>query len=143
MSPIRWYVDEDACENAVIVGLRAHSVDLLTTLEAGRAGTTNEEQLKFAVTQQRSMYTLNVSDFARIHRDWLQQGRNHLGIIVIPDQRYSIGERICLQKSQQPGMDERLQRQPTTYYQTGIPKCLFNSKRCRPCIGNLGALPGN
>ena len=94
MSVVRLYVDEDACEHAVIHGLRARGIDLLTTLEAGQAGTTDQDQLGFAVEQGRTIYTFNVGDFARLHRDWLQQGRDHRGIVVIPDQRYSIGEKI-------------------------------------------------
>jgi hypothetical protein len=33
-------------------------------------------------------------DFARLHSDYLARGDEHAGIIVIPDQRYSIGEKI-------------------------------------------------
>ena len=94
MSVVRLYVDEDACEHAVIRGLQARGIDLLTTLEAGQTGTTDQEQLEFAVEQGRTIYTFNVGDFSRLHRDWLQQGRDHRGIVVIPEQRYSIGEKI-------------------------------------------------
>ena len=38
MGHVRLYVDEDASETAVIVGLRARGVELLTTWEAGRLG---------------------------------------------------------------------------------------------------------
>jgi hypothetical protein len=91
---LRLYVDEDASEHAVVQGLRARGIDLLTALEAGQAGTSDEEQLSFAVQQARAIYTFNAGDFARLHRDWLQQDRDHCGIVVIPDQRYSIGEKI-------------------------------------------------
>lgn len=94
MSVVRLYVDEDACEHAVIIALRARGADLLTTLEAGRTGTSDQEQLDFAVTQQRSIYTFNASDFARLHRDWVQRGRDHFGMIVIPDQRCSVSDKI-------------------------------------------------
>jgi hypothetical protein len=36
----------------------------------------------------------NAGDFARLHRECLQQGGDHNGIIVLPDQHYSIGEKI-------------------------------------------------
>ena len=36
MSEVRLYLDEDAEENAVVEGLRARGVDLLTTFEAGQ-----------------------------------------------------------------------------------------------------------
>jgi hypothetical protein len=94
MSTIRLYVDEDAGEHAVVVGLRARGNDLVTTLEAGRTGTSDVQQLAFAVQQGRTIYTFNISDFARLHAEYLQQDRNHHGIIVIADQRYSVGEKI-------------------------------------------------
>jgi hypothetical protein len=55
MDRVWLYVDEDAAEMAVTAALRARGVDLVTTLEAGRLGSSD---------------------------------------IVIPAQRYSIGEKI-------------------------------------------------
>ena len=94
MNPVRLYVDEDAGEHAVIIGLRARGIDILTTLEALRDGTSDADQLAFAATQERSIYTFNVGDFAKLHNEYLRQGLEHWGIIAIPDQRYSIGEKI-------------------------------------------------
>jgi hypothetical protein len=94
MSEVRLYVDEDAGEHAVVQGFRARGVDVLTTIEAGRLSTTDAEQLAFATQQGRTVYTFNVAHFARLHRDYLTQGIDHAGIIVIPDQRYSIGEKV-------------------------------------------------
>jgi hypothetical protein len=94
MSEIRLYVDEDASETAVILGLRARGFDLLTTVETGRLGVSDQEQLEYAIQQRRALYTLNAKDFARLHREFLTNGRSHWGIIVIPEQRYSVGEKI-------------------------------------------------
>jgi hypothetical protein len=94
MTSVRLYVDEDASETAVMVGLRARNVDLLTTQEAGQLGATDAEQLAYAAEQGRAIYTFNARDFARLHRKVLQTGGSHAGIIVIPEQRYSIGEKI-------------------------------------------------
>ncbi len=94
MSDIRLYVDEDASEHAVVQGLRARGVEVLTTAEANRLGSTDSEQLVFAAEQGRAIYTFNVGDFAQLHREYLEQGLGHAGIIVIPDQRHSIGEKI-------------------------------------------------
>lgn len=94
MNPVRLYVDEDAGEHAVIIGLRARGIDLLTTVESLRAGTSDAEQLAFSATQERTIYTFNVGDFAKLHDEYLRRGLEHWGIIVIPDQRYSIGEKI-------------------------------------------------
>ncbi len=94
MSEVRLYVDEDAGETAVVQGLRARGVDVLTTIEAHRCGATDRAQLVFAVQQARTIYTFNVGDFSRLHREYLLQGIDHAGIIVLPDQRCSIGEKI-------------------------------------------------
>jgi hypothetical protein len=94
MSRIRLYVDEDAAQHAVVEGLRSHGIDVLTVLEAGSSGESDEEQLTFAAAQGRVIYTLNVADFCRLHTDFLAAGRHHSGIIVIPRQRYSVGEKI-------------------------------------------------
>ncbi len=94
MSQVRLYVDEDAEEHAVVQGLRARGVDLLTTSEANRVGATDAEQLAFAVQLRRTLYSFNVGDFARLHRESLRQGIRHFGIVVIPDQRYSVGDKI-------------------------------------------------
>jgi hypothetical protein len=94
MSDVRLYVDEDAGENAVVQGLHARGIDVLTTLEANRCGTSDEEQLDFAIEQGRTIYTFNAGDFARLHGEHLREGVDHAGIVVLPDQRCSIGEKI-------------------------------------------------
>jgi len=40
------------------------------------------------------IYTLNARGFARLHQEFLAGNRSHGGIMVIPEQRYSIGEKI-------------------------------------------------
>ena len=94
MSQIRLDVDEDASQHSVIDGLRSRDVDVLTASEAGMDGATDEDQLRFATSQTRSSYTLNVPDYCRLHADLLAKGKSHAGIILIPRQRYSIGEKI-------------------------------------------------
>lgn len=94
MSAAKLYVDEDAAENAVVSALRQRGFDVLTVLEAGVQGNSDEDQLRFASALGRTLYSLNVRDFARLHRRFRAQGEEHAGIIVIPRQRYSIGEKL-------------------------------------------------
>jgi hypothetical protein len=94
MAELRLYMDEDAGEHAVAEGLRARRIDVLTTVEAGRCGISDRNQLDFASSQRRAIYTFNVADFARLHKEHVSQGVDHYGIIVLPDQRYSVGEKI-------------------------------------------------
>ena len=94
MSEVRLYADEDASEHAVVRGLLARGVDIVTTADAGRLGATDAEQLAFAAAERRAIYSLNVGDFARLHHHYLERGLQHSGIVVIPDQRCSVGEKI-------------------------------------------------
>ena len=94
MADLLLYIDEDAGEHAVIQGLRARNIDVLTTIEARRSGSADHSQLEFASSIGRAIYTFNVGDFARLHNSYLIQNKTHAGIIVIPDQRYSIGEKV-------------------------------------------------
>jgi hypothetical protein len=94
LSKIRLYIDEDACETAVAKGLRRRRIDVLTTIEAARSGADDPKQLAFAAEQGRAIYTFNVRHFAKLHGEWLSQGLQHYGIIVLCDQDLSIGEKI-------------------------------------------------
>lgn len=94
MSDVRLYVDEDAGEDAVVKGLRTRGIDVLTTVEANQLGATDAEQLATSIRLRRTIYTFNVGDFAQLHQEHLEQGREHTGIVVVPDQRCSAGEKI-------------------------------------------------
>lgn len=94
MSSAKLYVDEDAAEQAVVSALRKHGIDVLTVLEAGLQSGSDEDQLRFASSAGRVLYSLNVDDIARLHAEFLARGDGHAGIILIPRQRYSVGEKI-------------------------------------------------
>lgn len=57
MSELRLYIDEDACEHAVVQGLRARNFDVMTTIEANRLGYDDQSQLAFAASMGRAIYT--------------------------------------------------------------------------------------
>ena len=94
MSQVRLYIDEDAAEKPVVEGLRDLEIDVSTVLDSDSAGASDEEQLQFAAADGRCLYSLNVGDFCRLHSEYLKSGIEHAGIILIPRQRYSIGEKI-------------------------------------------------
>ena len=87
-------MDEDAEQIAVVDGLRLRGIDVLTSEEADRLTASDSEQLAVTVSLSRAIYTFNIRDFARLHREYLQSGKSHFGIIAIPEQRYSIGGKI-------------------------------------------------
>jgi hypothetical protein len=68
---IRLYLDEDTINRALIAGVRVRSVDVLTAQEASRTGTSDEMQLAFVTSEQRTIFTFNTRDFVQLHRVWL------------------------------------------------------------------------
>ena len=92
MSRISLYMDEDSTVRSLAFILKSRGVDVITALEANRLGYSDEEQLIWATSQGRSLYSSNVRDFYYLHTLFLQQKRNHAGIILVQQQRYSMGE---------------------------------------------------
>ena len=81
---------------ALVVALRARGADVQTVLEAGLRGKHDAIQLAWAASNKRAPYTFNVSDFCKLHREFLDKGRDHAGIIVVPRQRYDTKQQIRL-----------------------------------------------
>ena len=94
MSKIGLYLDEDMMSHSLVQALQTRGVDVTTALEQSREGLSDEEQLKWAASQYRVICTGNVADFVQLHRQFLEAGDNHSGILIIPQQQYSIGD--CL-----------------------------------------------
>jgi Tfp pilus assembly protein PilZ len=66
----------------------------MTALDARATGWSDERQLEFAASEGRVLFGFNVAHFSRLHAEYLSQGKSHAGIIVAPQQRYSVGEQI-------------------------------------------------
>ena len=92
MSVATLYLDEDVQASALIEALRARGLDVLTTSEAGRSNSTDEEQLAFATLGGRVLISCNIADFARLHYATIEAGREHAGIILIRQQKWGPGE---------------------------------------------------
>jgi len=90
--PLPLYLDQDSLTAAVVAGLRAGGIDVLTSHEAGQQRLSDESQLLFALSTGRMLYTGNRRDFGRIHRDWMATAREHAGIIVRSHQFTGIPE---------------------------------------------------
>jgi len=88
------YVDEDALETALIQALRSKGIDVVTTNDAGLHGYPDDQQLEYATSQGRVLYSCNKGDFAAPYTIYLTQGLSHGGIILVQQQRYSIGEQL-------------------------------------------------
>lgn len=94
MNPVRYYFDEDCQSGGLAAALRQHGVEVLTTNEAGICGVSDDAQLQHAANVGFVLVTNNISDFAALHNGWLSEGRHHAGIVLCPQQAYSIGEII-------------------------------------------------
>jgi hypothetical protein len=87
---IRLYFDEDSMDRALVSALRARGVDVLTAHEAQMIERPDEAHLAFAARRRRVLYSFNVGDCYRLHK----QGRSHAGLILVQQQRYTVGEQL-------------------------------------------------
>ncbi len=81
-------------DEEILQALRARGVDEISVPETGMLGRSDEEQLNWAFVHNRVLYSFNVRDFYRLHTTLLEQGQSHAGIILAPQQRYSVGEQM-------------------------------------------------
>jgi hypothetical protein len=91
---IRLYLDEDAQRGSLVKALRERGVDVQTANEAGMSDRDDDEHLQFATAQGRVLYSFNVGDFNRLHAEYVNQNQTHAGIILSPQQKFSVGEQL-------------------------------------------------
>ena len=94
MNLIKLYFDEDAMHSRLVTALRSRGVTVVTVMDAGLAEKSDDEQSAFATERGGVLYTFNVSDFHRLHAQWAGAGREHAGMILAPQQRFSVGEQL-------------------------------------------------
>lgn len=92
MSQVRLYLDEDSMRRSLAFGLRARNVDVLTAAEADMINRQDEDHLTAASSAGRALFTYNTADYCALHQRWMSLQRTHAGIIVAPQQQYSVGE---------------------------------------------------
>jgi hypothetical protein len=88
------YLDEDV---SVLVAdlLRARGFRTVTTRDTGHLGQTDAEQLRYAARQGMAVLTHNREDFEALHREYMDQGWEHWGIIIAARRRpYGILEHL-------------------------------------------------
>jgi predicted nuclease of predicted toxin-antitoxin system len=85
---IKYHLDEH-CDLAIAVGLRRNGIDVTTTTEVGLLGATDEEQIGYALSLGRVIFTKD-SDYLRLNAS----GTPHAGIAYCHQQTRSIGEII-------------------------------------------------
>lgn len=80
---LKLYLDEDI-DPHLATALRNRGFNVVTVSEVGLRGETDREQLEYAASENRALVTFNIRDFARLHREWQYEGKQHSGIIVSP-----------------------------------------------------------
>ncbi|ELS31398.1 MULTISPECIES: DUF5615 family PIN-like protein [Pseudanabaena] len=83
---IKFHLDENISQ-AIANGLRRRGIDVTTTPEQKLIGKLDEEQLAFAVSQKRVIFTQD-TDFLRLHHE----GTSHYGIAYCQQKSKSVGE---------------------------------------------------
>lgn len=78
---IKLYLDEDVPE-AIAAALRLRGYDVITVKEADRKGISDIEQLKYASSENRIIFSFNIADFYKLHSEFIKKGLNHSGIIL-------------------------------------------------------------
>jgi predicted nuclease of predicted toxin-antitoxin system len=81
-------MDENV-SNAIADGLRRRGIDVTTTPEEGMISASDQEQLVFALSQERVIFTQD-ADFLRLDRS----GVNHAGIVYCSQGNCSTGDII-------------------------------------------------
>lgn len=81
MSRVKVLIDEDVWAG-LAAALRQSGYDAVSIGEVDRKGLSDEEQLAFAITEQRAVITHNIQDFAPLAELYYQRKRFHAGIIV-------------------------------------------------------------
>ena len=89
---IKIYLDEDAQDGDFVTALMFRGVDVLTSNDAGMNGKRDSEQLNFAAQKQRVLFSHNVGDFAALHIEYLQNAKEHAGIVLAHQRQFGVGE---------------------------------------------------
>jgi hypothetical protein len=94
MGRISWYLDEDVIQKSLIEALIVAKLDIVTTADVKMLGCSDYEQLIWAKENSRVIYTFNVGDFCRLHKEFIQNNKHHKGIVLGQQQRYSTKQQL-------------------------------------------------
>lgn len=93
MSQFSVYFDEDAMDTDLVKALLSRCA-VVTPVEENFIGATDEQQFLNASQRGCVLYTFNVSDFHAMHTRLLATAQHHGGLILVPQQRFSVGEQL-------------------------------------------------
>jgi predicted nuclease of predicted toxin-antitoxin system len=78
---IQLYLDEDV---DILVGtlLEARGFTVITTRDAGQISKSDDEQLAYAIAENKTLLTHNRVDFEALAKTYFAEGKTHQGIII-------------------------------------------------------------
>jgi len=78
---IKLYLDEDV-HKKIAFSLRLRGYDVVSAHEVQNQSLPDYQQLQYAISEQRAIFTFNIADFDRLHREYTEKGEEHFGIIL-------------------------------------------------------------
>lgn len=91
MENLRLYLDEDSMDQRLVRALRTRGMDVETALDAEMVAQPDEEHLRYAAASGRVLHTFNVDDFYELHSQFMDEKRDHAGLVLATQQRYTVG----------------------------------------------------
>ncbi len=81
MTKVKLLLDEDVHFD-LASALRKRGYDAIHIQEMDRKGYSDLDQLEYATSQQRCLFSFNVRDFVLLHNNYVSTEQEHFGIIV-------------------------------------------------------------
>ncbi len=82
------YLDEDV-HKKIALYLRIKGYDVVSAHEVKNQGLPDYRQLQYAISEQRAIFTFNVGDFDRLHKEYMESGKEHFGILLSKQMPFS------------------------------------------------------
>jgi len=79
---VRFYLDEDLSDEVARIA-RAQGLDVISSHECGRDGSSDDAQLRFAAEDGRCMVTRNRDDFIQWTVRFYENGWPHVGVLIV------------------------------------------------------------
>ena len=95
MPPPKLYLNEHLSPR-LAEQLRQYGFDVTSTLELGMGEADDDEQLAYAVSEQRAIVTFNHKDFAVRHERYVAEGKEHWGIVLSTEETIDVLRRRLL-----------------------------------------------
>lgn len=91
MDKIKLYLDEDVHAPLSMI-LNKRGFDVIHAQDVNRKSNSDLNQLEYAIGQNRCIVSFNVKDFVLLHNNYIQQNKEHCGIII--SKQLPIGETL-------------------------------------------------